>query len=47
MLRLYNSPELPFYIKEFMLPFIVKKEHVRLFLKKKENEDAPPHGMYV
>lgn len=47
MLRLYNSPELPFYIKDFILPFIVKKEHVRLFLKKKENDDAPPHGMYV
>jgi ATP-dependent Lon protease len=47
MLRLYNSPDLPFYIKEFALPFIVKKDHVRLFLKKKEEEDLPPHGMYL
>lgn len=47
MLRLYNSPDLPFHIKEFALPFIVKKDHVKLFLKKKENDDAPPHGMYL
>lgn len=47
MLRLYNSPDLPFYIKEFALPFIVKKDHVKLFLKKKEEYDAPPHGMYL
>lgn len=45
MLRLYNSSDLPFYIKDFTLPFIVKKEHIKLFLKKKEEEDAPPHGM--
>jgi ATP-dependent Lon protease len=47
MLRLYNSPDLPFHIKEFSLPFIVKKDHIRLFLKKKEDNDAPPHGMYL
>lgn len=47
MLRLYNSPDLPFYIKDFTLPFIVKKEHIKLFLKKKEDEDVPPHGMYL
>lgn len=47
MLRIYNSPDLPFYIKDFALPFIVKKEHIKLFLKKKENHDAPPHGMYL
>jgi hypothetical protein len=46
MLRMYNSPELPFYIKDFSLPFIVKKDHLRLFLKKKEDTDAPPAGMY-
>jgi len=34
MLRMYNSPELPFYIKDFALPFIVKKDHMKLFLKK-------------
>jgi ATP-dependent Lon protease len=46
MLRMYNSPELPFYIKDFSLPFIVKKDHLRLFLKKKEDTDMPPAGMY-
>jgi ATP-dependent Lon protease len=47
MLRMYNSPDLPFHIKDFCLPFIVKKEHVRLFLKKKENDHGPPFGMYL
>lgn len=46
MLRMYNSPELPFYIKDFSLPFIVKKDHLTLFLKKKEESDGPPAGMY-
>ena len=35
MLRLFNSPDLPFYIKDFALPFILKKEHVDKFLKEK------------
>ncbi len=47
MLRMFNSPDLPFYIKDFTLPFIVKKEHIKLFLKKKENKDIPPQGMYT
>jgi len=47
MLRLYNAKELPFHIKDFALPFNVKKEHVDLFLKKKENHSAPPAGMYM
>jgi DNA polymerase III delta prime subunit len=47
MLRMFNSPELPFYIKDFSLPFIVKKEHIKLFIKKKENTNAPPFGMYL
>lgn len=46
MLRMYNSPQLPFYIKDFSLPFIVKKDHVPLFIKKKEQEQVP-HGMYL
>jgi ATP-dependent Lon protease len=46
MLRMYNAKELPFYIKDFSLPFVVKKEHVDLFLKKREARDQPPHGMY-
>lgn len=47
MLRMYNSPDLPFYIKDFTLPFVVKKEHVTLFMKKKEATDLPPYGMYT
>jgi ATP-dependent Lon protease len=46
MLRLYNDKALPFHIKDFALPFTVKKEHVDLFLKKKEGH-APPFGMYT
>jgi ATP-dependent Lon protease len=46
MLRMYNDKELPFYIKDFSLPFVVKKEHIDLFLKKKEEKNAPPLGMY-
>lgn len=35
MLRIFNAKELPFYIKDFQLPFVVKKDHIDLFLKKK------------
>ena len=37
MLRLFNNPELPFYIKDFSLPFILKKEHIDKFLKEKKS----------
>jgi ATP-dependent Lon protease len=47
MLRMYNSPDLPFHIPQFSLPFIVKKEHVKMFLKKRGESDAPPFGMYL
>jgi len=47
MLRMFNSPDLPFHIKDFSLPFIVKRDHMKLFLKKKENPNAPPPGMYM
>ena len=47
MLRMYNSPDLPFHIKDFSLPFTLKKDHLKLFLKKKENPNAPPFGMYI
>jgi ATP-dependent Lon protease len=47
MLRLYNDKALPFHIKDFTLPFTVKREHVDLFLKKKEKHGAPPFGMYT
>ena len=46
MLRLYNDKALPFHIKDFALPFTVKKEHVDLFLKKKEGNSIP-FGMYT
>lgn len=36
MLRIFNSKDLPFHIKDFSLPFVVKKEHIELFLKKKD-----------
>ncbi|NBR60238.1 MAG: AAA family ATPase [Actinobacteria bacterium] len=47
MLRMYNDKSLPFYIKDFSLPFVVKREHVDLFIKKRDNPNAPPQGMYV
>ena len=37
MLRLFNSPELPFHIKDFSLPFILKKEHVDKFIKERKS----------
>jgi ATP-dependent Lon protease len=47
MLRIYNSKDLPFHIKDFSLPFVVKKEHIDLFIKKKEDTNKPPTGMYI
>lgn len=47
MLRMYNAKDLPFHIKDFALPFTVKREHVDLFLKKKEDAHTPPFGMYM
>lgn len=46
MLRMFNSKELPFYIKDFTLPFVLKKEHVDLFLKKKSVNVSALH-MYT
>jgi hypothetical protein len=47
MLRLFNSPDLPFYIKDFSLPFILKKEHVDKFLKeRRQTEDLSHLKMY-
>jgi hypothetical protein len=40
MLRMFNDKKLPFYIKDFSLPFVVKKDHIDLFLKKKEKSSA-------
>jgi ATP-dependent Lon protease len=48
MLRLFNSPDLPFYIKDFSLPFILKKEHVDKFLtEKKQSMDVSAQRMYT
>jgi ATP-dependent Lon protease len=47
MLRIFNAKELPFYIKDFQLPFIVKKDHIDLFLKKKTpSMDVSVQRMY-
>jgi hypothetical protein len=47
MLRMFNVKELPFHIPNFNLPFVLKKDHVDLFLKKKEVADKVPFGMYL
>ena len=47
MLRMFNVKELPFHIPGFQLPFVLKKEHVDLFLKKKDIADKMPYGMYT
>jgi MoxR-like ATPase len=48
MLRIFNTKDLPFHIPDFTLPFVVKKQHVDLFLKKKEVEVDPSlRGMYT
>jgi len=48
MLRLFNSPDLPFHIKDFSLPFILKKEHIDKFLKeKKSSMDVSTQRMYT
>jgi len=47
MLRMFNTKDLPFHIPEFQLPFIVKKTHVDLFLKKtKPKMDMSVERMY-
>ena len=47
MLRMFNVKELPFHIAGFSLPFVLKKEHVDLFLKKKDTGAKTPFGMYT
>ena len=47
MLRMFNTKDLPFHIKDFTLPFVLKKEHVDLFLKKKKSIDASIQHLYV
>jgi ATP-dependent Lon protease len=47
MLRIFNTKDIPFHIPNFSLPFTVKKEHVDLFLKKKDMREKVPFGMYT
>ena len=47
MLRIFNAKDLPFHIPEFQLPFVLKKTHVDLFLKKKSAVDASVQRMYT
>jgi ATP-dependent Lon protease len=47
MLRIFNAKDLPFHIPEFQLPFVLKKTHVDLFLKKKPEMDASVQRMYT
>lgn len=48
LLRFYNNPkQVPFAIEGFSLPFIVKKSHIELFLKKKEEMDASISHLYM
>jgi ATP-dependent Lon protease len=47
MLRFYNDPKkVPFAIPEFSLPFILKKEHIKLLLKKPEEDDKTWRSLY-
>jgi len=46
MLRIFNTKDLPFHIPEFQLPFIVKKTHIDIFLKRKEKLDISVQRMY-
>ena len=48
LLRFYNDPkQVPFAIPGFSLPFTFKREHVELFLKKKESADASIAHLYT
>jgi len=48
LLRFYNNPkQVPFSIKDFALPFTIKKEHVELFLKKKNQLDESVAHLYT
>jgi ATP-dependent Lon protease len=48
LLRFYNNPkQVPFSIPGFSLPFVIKKEHVALFLKRKEILNESISHMYT
>jgi ATP-dependent Lon protease len=47
LLRFYNNPkQVPFAIPNFALPFTLKKDHIGLFLKKRDDEDMSHLKMY-
>ena len=48
LLRFYNNPkQIPFAIEGFSLPFILKKSHVELFLKRKADVDESIQHLYI
>jgi ATP-dependent Lon protease len=48
MLRIFNSKDMPFYIENFSLPFVIEKKHIDLFLKKRSlSDDASYLRMYT
>jgi ATP-dependent Lon protease len=48
LLRFYNDPkQVPFAIPHFALPFTLKRDHVELFLKKKEEVNASISHLYT
>jgi ATP-dependent Lon protease len=47
LLRFFNNPKtVPFALKDFQLPFTVKKEHIELFLKRKNSIDPSIAHLY-
>ena len=47
MLRMFNTKDLPFHIPNFQLPFVLKKNHIDLFLKRKDPVDASIAHLYT
>ena len=48
LLRFYNDPaRVPFSIKEFALPFTVKRSHIEVLLKKKPGVDPSIANLYI
>jgi ATP-dependent Lon protease len=48
MLRIFNSKDMPFYIENFSLPFVIEKKHIDLFLKRRTtSEDTSYLKMYI
>ena len=47
MLRMFNTKELPFHIPDFHLPFVLKKDHVDLFLKQKKPANESYAHLYT